>query len=245
MKKILNLNYDSRYPDICNLDIYLPDTNELCPVFIYFHGGGLEGGNKNVSESLEKIVMQNIALVSVDYRMYPNAKFPDFIEDAAKAIDYIIKYDKVHKLFSSYFVGGSSAGAYLSMMLYFDHRYLNQYEIDVSSIKGWFFNAGQPTVHYRVLKERGFDTRLIRVDEAAPIYFINKDIDSTNQANLMFVIAEHDMVGRLEQTNLLLNVMKQFKYDTSKVSYKYMRGCNHCSYPIDDLVTELIKESLK
>ena len=43
MKKVENVVYGD---DKCHLlDIYLPDTTEF-PVFVYFHGGGLEGGDK-------------------------------------------------------------------------------------------------------------------------------------------------------------------------------------------------------
>ena len=51
------------------------------------------------------------------------------------------------------YVGGSSAGAYIAMMLCFDPAYLKPY--GVSNIQGYLFDAGQPTVHFRVLKERG------------------------------------------------------------------------------------------
>jgi hypothetical protein len=246
MNVFLNLNYDKRYPDICNLDIYVPDTEMPCPVFIYFHGGGLESGSKeDNSEDLKKITMHNIALVSVEYRKYPQAKYPDYIEDAAKAIDFIFKYNIENNLFSDYFIGGSSAGAYLSMMLYFDHRYLSIYGINVSSISGWFFDAGQPSVHFRVLSERGLDPRMVRVDEAAPLYFVSADIDTTKQGYLMFVVAENDVEGRLEQTQLLLNTMKQFKYDMSRITFKFMKGCAHCEYPIQDVITSFIVDSLK
>jgi len=226
--------------------MYLPDMDKPCPVFIYFHGGGLEGGAKeDNSEELKKMTILNIAFISVEYRKYPHAKFPDFIEDAAKAIAYIIEYNNHNNFFTKFFVGGSSAGAYLALMLYFDQRYLAQYGIDVSSFTGWFFDAGQPTVHFRVLGERGLDSRMVRVDEAAPLYFVNKDIDPLKQGYLMFVVAERDIEGRLEQTELLLKAMHQFNYDMSKIIYKYMKGYDHCSYPIQGMISDFISDFLK
>lgn len=170
--------------------------------FIYFHGGALEAGRKEDISNEFKDITNNIALVSVEYRKYPKAKFPEFINDAAKAISFIVKYNEDKKLFSNYFVGGSSAGAYLAMMTYFDKRYLKEYGIEPSFISGWFFDAGQPTTHFNVLREKGLDTRLIRVDEAAPIFFVDKDIERKEQPHLMFIVAENDLDGRLEQTML-------------------------------------------
>lgn len=39
MKTILNLNYDENYPNICNLDMYLPITNKTCPFLSTFMVG--------------------------------------------------------------------------------------------------------------------------------------------------------------------------------------------------------------
>ena len=39
-------------------------------------------------------------------------------------------------------IGGTSAGAYLAMMLYFDKRYLSKHNIDSESVSGYIFDAG-------------------------------------------------------------------------------------------------------
>ena len=240
MKEILNMIYDENHANICSLGMYLPDAGAAYPVFIYFHGGGLEEGSKDIPPEFKSFASKGIALASADYRLYPNAKFPEYIEDAAKAINFVKKYGLDNNLFSKIYVGGSSAGAYLAMMNYFDSRYLGQYGIAPDDIAGWVFDAGQPTVHFNVLRERSLDTRLVRVDEAAPIYFIDHDVDSANQSKLLFIVAENDIENRLEQTKLTLKTMEQFGYDMSKVYFKFMSGCSHCSYPINDIVSDFI-----
>jgi hypothetical protein len=231
MRELLNIVYDENHADICSLNIYLPeDSYGLHPVFIYFHGGGIEAGSKDEISDLVNITSKGIALVSVGYRIYPQAKFPEFIEDTAKAIAFVKEYGETHKLFSDIYAGGSSAGAYLAMMAYFDRRYLNKYGLIPEVVKGWIFDAGQPTVHYNVLRERGLDTRLVKIDEAAPIYYVNHDIDSNRQSRLMFITADNDMTNRFEQTRLLLKTMEVFQYDMSKVEFKLMEGCTHCGY---------------
>lgn len=240
MKVIKNLCYDNEQEE-CTLDIYLPDTKPS-PVFIYFHGGGLESGSKEeIPENMKQLPMRDIALISVDYRMYPSAKFPDFILDAAKSINFIKEYNANQHLFSDIYVGGTSAGGYLAMMLYFARHYLGQYGIDPDEFKGWIFDAGQPTVHFNVLRERGLDPRLVRVDEAAPIYFVDKDIDKTNQPRLLFIIAENDISNRYEQTMMLIKTLEQFKYDMNKVHLEIMKDHRHCSYSIYEMVQKFIK----
>ena len=60
------------------LDLYIPEVEEFA-VFLYFHGGGLVTGDKSSEKILfEYIASQGIAVVSANYRMYPNAKYPDF-----------------------------------------------------------------------------------------------------------------------------------------------------------------------
>ncbi|WP_139905326.1 alpha/beta hydrolase [Clostridium thermarum] len=240
MRELLNIVYDENHSNICKLDMHLPDEPSPCPVFIFFHGGGLEGGCKEEPQELKNITLEGIALVSVEYRMYPEAKFPEFIEDAAKAIYFIKKYNEANNSFNEFYVGGSSAGGYLALMNYFDHRYLSKYGIDPNYIKGWIFDAGQPTAHFNVLRERGLDTRLIRVDETAPIYFIDKDMVSDKQSRLMFIVAENDIPNRLEQTKLMLKTMEQFNYDMSKIHFNLMMGCTHCSYSINNIVSDFI-----
>jgi len=223
--------------DICygplkehKLDFY-DCGNPDSPLFVFFHGGGLEGGNKGNGEepAFLELNKAGISVATADYRMYPAAKWPDFIEDAALCTAWC-RDNLPHSRLT---VGGSSAGAYLSMMLAFDERYLAQYGIrsrDNSHIAGFFFDAGQPTTHYNVLRERGLDSRLVRVDEAAPIYFIEELQSPETLPAYEFVVADNDMAGRLEQTELLCRTMFHMGYPDEKVTFTYMEGYTHTGY---------------
>jgi len=230
MNNIFDIVYDEQHPDTCMLDMYLPNTDKPCPVLIYFHGGGLKSGSRK-TKVINGLVKDGIAVISVDYRMYPDARFPDFLEDAAKAYSWAANYRCGNFYFNEFYLGGSSAGAYISMMLYFDSRYLSKYNISPNSITGCIFDAGQPTTHFNVLRERGEDSRTIRIDEAAPIYFINKTIESPdNTPRFLILAADNDMPCRLEQTKLLLKTMEIFGYDMNRVTFKLMQGYSHCKY---------------
>ncbi len=172
-----------------------------------------------------------IAVATADYRMYPNAKYPDFIEDSADAVGFVKEYNQKHHMFSEYYVGGSSAGAYLTMMLFFDRSYLSKRGMAVEEISGYIFDAGQPTTHFKVLEERGQDPRCVRIDEAAPLYYINREYEhKARQPRIMILYSDHDIPNRLEQNQMLYRTMAVFNYDMDKVVMKCFEGFEHCAY---------------
>lgn len=224
------------------LDIYLPE-NEVEKVLIYFHGGGIESGNKELAQ-VEKYIEKNIAVVCPNYRLYPNAKFPEFIEDAAQATAWVKNNLAEVGACDDIYIGGSSAGGYLSMMLYFDDQYLRKYGLSASDFSGFIHDAGQPTTHFNVLRERGLDGRRVVIDEAAPIYHIT---EYTQKPKMMIVVAERDMNNRYEQTMLLLSTLKYHNYPDTIITYRYMENYGHCGYLGDrvfyDAVVDFLFES--
>jgi acetyl esterase/lipase len=232
MKTFTDIIYDDQQKDFCKLDLYCAKSNEANTVFVYFHGGGLEGGDKtDFADCANALTKHGISVVSANYRIYPEAVFPEFIEDCAKVIAWIKANGSSYGNFERMFIGGSSAGGYLTMMLSFDKHYLEQYHIDASVIQGYVFDAGQPTTHYNVLRERGLDTRLVRIDTAAPIFFIDSSIEEGQiTPRFLIFVAENDMINRLEQTYLLKKTMLHFGYDENRLQMHVMKGYEHCEY---------------
>lgn len=224
MKTITDIPYNDKGP--C-LDLVLPEGNTFDAVFIYFHGGGLEAGSKNPSAVfISHLVQRNIAVATANYRMYPDAKFPDFIEDAADAVAWVFQHIGEYGHCDKIFAGGSSAGGYLSMMLCFDPRYLGAHGILPDDIAGYVHDAGQPTAHFNVLKERGLDSRRVIVDETAPLYFVGL---AESYSPMLVIYSDNDMVNRPEQTQVLLTTLRHFGYDQSKISVIVKNG-KHCAY---------------
>ena len=218
-------HYNLEYKKDLLLDLHLPD-GESFDLLVYFHGGGLTGGNRGGVEVFAKtLAKKNIAVATVEYRMYPEAKFPDFIEDAACSIkwikDNISRYGKLGRLF----VGGSSAGGYISMMLCFDGRYLGAVGMSPLDIDGYVHDAGQPTAHFRVLKERGIDSKRVIVDETAPMYFVGM---AEKYAPMLFIVADNDMFARYEQTKLMVKTLEHFGHKDNVFLSEQHGG--HCSY---------------
>ena len=223
MKKIENVPYGS-----CgiaqSLDIYLPE-HPTQALFVYFHGGGLENGDKSIADVFAPYLTEcGIAVVSANYRMYPEYSYPDFIYDAASALAWSYQFMKNELCCEKLFVGGSSAGAYLSMMLCFDKRYLESVKLNSSVISGFFHDAGQPTAHFNVLKHKGIDARRVIIDESSPLYYVGIE---NHYPPMRFIVSDNDMKGRYEQTMLMLSTLSDFGYDD--YDHVTMQG-THCDY---------------
>ncbi len=225
--------------DACLLDIYSPEQ-ETNDVFLYFHGGGLENGDKRDIRFHGDLVEKGVILASANYRMYPDAKFPDFLEDAAQAVAFLQKRYPNKRLF----VGGSSAGGYISMMLCFDDRYLLQAGVKPDSVAGYVHDAGQPTTHFNVLRERGLDTQRLIIDEAAPAYFVG--LKEKCPPMLIFV-ADNDMHCRLEQTQMLCKTLEYYKLGY-ELKLMHSRHCGYVNKQEEDgryLYADLLYDFLK
>jgi dipeptidyl aminopeptidase/acylaminoacyl peptidase len=217
------------------LDVLLPDTDGEYPVFVYFHGGGIKNGDKaNTVHSRETITNRGIVMVSVNYRMYPETKYPEFLEDAAAAVAWTFKNIGNYCTPKGIYVGGSSAGGYLSMMLCFDKKWLAPYSIYPTDIAGYIHDAGQPTAHFTVLKYEGYDPRRVIVNEMAPLYHIGVD---ANYAPMLFIVSDNDMQNRYEQTMLVLSTLKHFGHTEPEIQCKVMHG-THCHYTKKDALDE-------
>ena len=214
-----------------SLDIFLPDqTTKKIPIFIYLHGGGLESGGKEVILP-ERFIEKNIGVVSINYRLYPHVRYPDFVWDCAAGVKWVLDHIGEYTEVSEIYMGGSSAGAYIAMLLCFDSRYFLTYGIDIRKISGFVFNAGQTTTHFNVLRERGMDSRRCVVDEAAPLYHIK---DYNDQPPILIFCADNDIPNRYEQTLLLMGTLKQMNYPEENIQFKYLEGHCHCDYINDN-----------
>ena len=225
MRVIEDIYYTNTRSDCLSLDLYLPDGDTF-PVVIYFHGGGIVSGSKK-EMFLSYLQKRGVAVISANYRLYPEAAYPDFIRDAAAAVAWAYKHMSEYGNITGYFIGGSSAGGYLTQMLCFDKKYLKMHNIDSDKVTGYIMDAGQPTSHFNVLKERGIDSRRVIIDESAPIYHITA---GRSYAPMQIIVAEHDMCNRAEQTALMISTLKHMGCEEGKIDYRVMPNCKHVEY---------------
>ena len=190
----------------CKLDLYLPVGKKAFPTLVWFHGGGLTGGLKDDSFTtniVRSLVQSGMAVAAVNYRLSPKAKYPAYIEDAAAAFAWVRTNIAAHGGNPNrVFIGGHSAGGYLTFMVGLDERYLRPYGLDSSAIAGLIPLSGQTLTHYTIREERGKKSTLM-ADDAAPVYHARKDTPP-----MLVLYAERDMAMRIEENQLLVAALK-------------------------------------
>ena len=194
---------DSYLAEQCTLDLYYPQNTKNYSTIVWFHGGGLTGGKKEIPKAL---MDKGYAVIGVEYRLSPKAKAPAYIEDAAAAVAWafknIGKYGGNSKLI---FVSGHSAGGYLGMMITLNKAYLVKYNIDANKIASLIPFSGQAITHYTIRKENGIRNTQPIIDQYAPLYFVRSD------APPMLLITgdrEKELLGRYEENAYLCRMMK-------------------------------------
>ncbi len=213
---------DSYRRERCKLDIYMPRYMAHAPVVVWFHGGGLESGNKYIPEVLKN---KGIGIVAVNYRLSPKAKSPAYIEDAAEAVAWVKKniarYGGDPNLV---YVSGHSAGGYLSLMLAMDKSYLARYGVDADSIVAYLPISGQTVTHFTIRKERGLPFGIPVVDEFAPIHHAR-----SNAAPIILITGDRhmEMANRWEENVWFESVMRNM--GNKNIKLYELQGFNHVS----------------
>ncbi len=202
-EKIPYKSGDAYVKERCYVNIRVPDKAGSYPVVVWFHGGGLTGGEPYFPEPL----MDNkIVLVAVSYRLYPGVQESDCIDDAAAAVAWTFHHISEYKGNSKeIIVSGHSAGGYLTSMIGLDKKWLDAYGIDADRILALFPFSGHAITHFTERKARGIPGTQPVVDEMAPIYYVRKD------APPLYLITgdrELELLGRYEENAYMWRMMK-------------------------------------
>ena len=109
------------------LDIYVPaGARGPMPVLLFLYGGGWQAGSRTDYRAFgQAFTSAGIVVAVADYRLYPQVKFPGFVEDAAGALAFL------HDHVADYggdpnriFVSGHSAGAYNVVMMASEPKFI-------------------------------------------------------------------------------------------------------------------------
>lgn len=97
--------------------LYAPSTGTPLPVLLYLHGGGFTIGSVATHDILCRQLanLSGCAVVSLDYRLAPEHKFPTAINDAWDALQWLAQHGAQLGLDTQRMaVGGDSAGGTLA-----------------------------------------------------------------------------------------------------------------------------------
>ena len=97
--------------------LFAPESAAPLPVLLYFHGGGFTVGSVATHEPLCRQLahLAPCAVVSVDYRLAPEAKFPTAVNDAWDSLAWLKEHAPALRLDGTRIaVGGDSAGGTLA-----------------------------------------------------------------------------------------------------------------------------------
>lgn len=227
----------------CVLDIYYPKNKKDFATIIWFHGGGLTGGSKEIPDALKN---KGFAIIGVNYRLSPKVKAAKAIEDATAAIAWtfnnITNYGGDKSLI---FVSGHSAGGYLAMMTGLDKKWLQKENIDANQIAGLIPFSGQCITHFEIRKENGIPEKQPTIDTFAPLYYVRADAPP-----LLLITGDREleMLGRYEENAYMARMMKLNGHKQTKL-YEldgYGHGMTEPAFPLlVNEVNRILKELKK
>lgn len=194
---------DSYKNEKCVLDIYYPKNTKNFATIVWYHGGGLTEGSKQIPWDFKD---KGICVIGVGYRLSPKVNSPAYIEDAAAALAWAFQnVEKFGGDKSKIFVSGLSAGGYLANMLTLDKKWLGNYNIDANNLAGLISVTGQAITHFTVRKEKGIPATKAVIDELAPISYVRKDAPPIL---LITGDRELELFGRYEENAYFMRMLK-------------------------------------
>lgn len=144
------------------LDVYTPvERPANAPVVVFFYGGSWNSGSRSDYDFVgEALASRGIVVVVADYRLYPQVRYPMFLEDSARAVGW------AHQHVREYggdpqrlYVMGHSSGAYNAAMIALDPVFLAAVGLTPSMLSGWIGLAGP------------YDFLPIENPEVKPVFF--------------------------------------------------------------------------
>lgn len=111
------------------LDLYIPDAaNSTTPTIVFFYGGSWQTGSKDDYLFVgEAFASRGYVAAIPDYRLFPEIRYPAFLEDAAAAVAWLkANAARIGANGGPIYLVGHSAGGYIAAMLTLDPRWLAQ-----------------------------------------------------------------------------------------------------------------------
>ncbi len=114
------------------LDVYVPGSpapnSQPFPVVVFWYGGGWTKGDKSLYRFVGTTLAENgFVAVLPDYRVFPQVKFPQFVDDGASAVAWVQAHVGEYGGDTEHIVlMGHSAGAHQAALLAMEQSYLRR-----------------------------------------------------------------------------------------------------------------------
>lgn len=205
---VSDLNYthksDLYAKERCKLDISYPADTAGCPVVVWYHGGGLVQGEKQLPERICR--EKDLVVVGVNYRLLPKVTVDTCLDDCAEALAWVFEnIDKYGGDRNKIFVTGHSAGGYITAMLGLDKSWLDKYGVNADSIAGLIPYSGQAISHFSYRQMNGIPNLQPTIDRFAPLFHVRADAPP-----LVLITGDRELelFGRYEENAYLWRMMK-------------------------------------
>lgn len=220
------------------LDISYPDVKDA-PVIIWFHGGGLTAGEKELPEALTQ---KGYCVVAVGYRLAPEVNAEVSVLDAAAAVAWVMKnIQRYNGDPEKIFVSGHSAGGYLSLMSVMNKSLLAKHGLDANEIAGLIPFSGHTITHFTIREQKGIPGEQPVIDEWAPLYFVRAEAPPIL---LITGDREMEMLGRYEENAYFYRMMKVAGHND--IDIYEMDGYGHnMAHPAFPLLLDFVEDRSK
>lgn len=144
------------------LDVYVPhQPMPGAPVVVFFYGGSWNSGSRVDYRFVgEALASKGIVTVVADYRLYPQVRYPLFLQDGARAVAWTKAH--IHEFSGNpqrLYLMGHSSGGYNAAMLALDDQWLAAVGMSPRDLQGWIGLAGP------------YDFLPIKNPEVRPVFF--------------------------------------------------------------------------
>lgn len=175
--RLISIDHDTEI----NIRIYTPKGQGPFPILVYYHGGGWVIGDLETADASCRMIANRTEriVVSVDYRLAPEHKFPVPVQDAYAALQWVKEQaTSINGKASDIVVCGDSAGGNLATVVAILSRNKKGPAISAQILIYPVTNLAYDTHSYQEFKEGfGLDRELMMWFGD---YYINHEIDKKN-----------------------------------------------------------------
>jgi acetyl esterase/lipase len=217
------------------LDVYRPaSASNSSPVIVFFYGGNWSSGSREdyafVGRALAK---RGFVVVIPDYRLYPEVRYPDFLDDSAAAVAWTVReINNYGGDASRLFVMGHSAGAYNAAMVAFDTSLLSKMGVKPGTVRGFVGLAGP----YNFLPIENRNTRpVFNYPNTPPSSQPINHVTAASPPALLIAANKDDTVNPVRNTGAMADTMRAAGVPVREV---YFDKVNHVTL-VGSLATPL------